>query len=117
MHVINTRHFLGGTTAGNRAWSPPNSDDVMTGEFGRTDGSLETGPRMEWLDAIHSVTGFDPRELRPHGADRHRRRSRAIEHAGGSGPSGGDAVRDRAPRSRRAEEEAGHWVRDTHPRF
>ena len=115
--MINTRRFLGGATAGNRAWSPPNRHDVMAGKFGRRDGSLEAGLRMEWLDAIHRVTGFGPRELRPHGVDRDRRRSRAIEHAGGPGPSGGDADRARAPRSRRAEEQGGHWVRDTHPRF
>ena len=54
MHVINTRHFLGGATAGNRAWSRPNRYDVMTGEFGRTDDSLETGLRVECM------AGCDP---------------------------------------------------------
>ena len=117
MHVINVRHFHGGATAGNRTWSPPNRHDVMTGRFGRRDDSLEAGLRMDWLDAVQRVTGFDPRDLGPHGVDRNRRRSRAIEHAGGPGPSGGGTGRAQAPRSRRAEEQGGHWVRDTHPRF
>ena len=91
MHVISTRHFHGGAAAANRAWSPPNRHDVMTGRFGRRDNSLEAGLRMDWLEAVRRVTCVDPRELRPHDVDRNRRRSRAIEHAGGRDPLSGDA--------------------------
>ena len=107
VHVIHTRHFHGGATAGNRAWSPPNMYDVMTGSFGPMDDSLEAGLRTQWLDAVERVTGFDPRQLRRRDFDRDRRRSRAIEHAGGPGPVGGDPDQARASRSRREEEQGG----------
>ena len=117
MHVISSRHFHGGAGAANRAWSPPSRHDVITGKFGRRDNALEAGQRLNWLEAVRQVTGVDPRELRPHNVDRHRRSSRAIERAGGRDAPEGDAGRAQAHRSYRAEEQDGCWVRDTHPRF
>ena len=117
MHVISSRHFHRGAGAANRSWSPPNRHDVMTGQFGRRDGALEAGQRLNWLEAVRRVTGVDPRELRPHSCDRFRRSSRTVEQAGRRGAPEGDAGRVQAHRYRRAEEQDGRWVRDTHPRF
>ena len=106
MHVTSTRHFHGGAGATNRAWSPPNRHDVMTG-----DNALEAGQRLDWLEAVRRVTGVDPRELKPHDVDRNRRRSRAIEHAGSSGVAPWRAApterRPTAPAGRRSRTSAG----------
>ena len=80
VHMLHTRHFHTGATAGNREWFPPNRYDVMTGSFGPMDDSLEAELRAQWLDAVERVTGFDPRQLRRRDFDRDRRRSRAIVH-------------------------------------
>ena len=39
-HMLHTRHFHGGPTAGNRSWSPPNGYDLLSGSFGTMDDSL-----------------------------------------------------------------------------
>ena len=116
-HMIHTRHFHGGATASNRAWSPPNTYDVMTGNLGPMDGSLEAELRADWLDAVERVTGFDPRQLRRRDFDRDRRPSRAIEHGVGPGALGNGPGQARALRSPREAEQGDRWVRDTHPRF
>ena len=116
-HMLHTRHFRGGAAAANRSWSPPNKYDVMAGNFGPMDDSLEAELREDWLDAVERVTGFDPRRLRRHDFDRNRRPSRAVEHGGRLGDPEDGPGQVRALRSPRHGGQGEPWVRDTHPRF